>query len=546
MRNIWRTKTYSIKNCLVLCLAFLFLFAAGMPSVSAHATLEKSVPEQGANLSVSPAQIELNFNERIEGNFFDIQVFDQARKNVAKAQVELSQNHKGLALPLPKLKDGVYTVSYHIISQDGHPIEDSYIFTVGQTSEQAEWGQESSDGEQGLETGIQSEDGLKYATRILHLFSLLFLVGFAAWGVISREFRRKLGQNYNGWLLQLQRIQFIALLLAIYFQLNDLLGEAGLDQIFTLFTGTKVGLLWLISLALSLLGFLVLGRSAWGDGLWISGMLAAKALNGHASAFEPIAGPVIMDFVHLLASALWAGGLLLLVLFWRKEKQAVSGWLPQFSRIALLSIIALVVTGSLMTLHFLSKNLTYLLYTTWGQILIAKVALVLLVIIVAALIRYRIRKKGASSVSGFVKVDVTLMVVIVILVGFLTYLSPMPPNEPLRWHVMGEEVHMSADITPNAPGNNEFAVKVWVPEGQQAPKQVVLKLHYQDDKGIAPIEVPLTLLPESGFDQFPGFEKFTYTQKGSYLPFAGEWLVEVRVLDANDDEHVYDKTMRIY
>lgn len=34
--------------------------------------------------------------------------------------------------------------------------------------------------------------------------------------------------------------------------------------------------------------------------------------------------------------------------------------------------------------------------------------------------------------------------------------------------------------------------------------------------------------------------------KGNYLPFTGNWIMEVRVLDSNDDEHVYEKEFIVY
>ena len=113
-------------------------------------------------------------------------------------------------------------------------------------------------------------------------------------------------------------------------------------------------------------------------------------------AFEPRIVTVLIDIIHLLAAAIWAGGLLYILVYWKKQRGHVQQFLLIFSKVALVSILVLIVTGVASTLIFLPQ-VHYLLYTQWGILLLIKVALVLLVIVIAGILRY-INEKEATKI----------------------------------------------------------------------------------------------------------------------------------------------------
>lgn len=99
--------------------------------VYAHATLTKSEPPRRASLSVPPKQIQLWFNEEIEGDYSSITVLDSDKNSVTKALPEMVPgDQKSVVLPLPEIKPGRYTVEYRIFSVDGHVVESSFGFMV--------------------------------------------------------------------------------------------------------------------------------------------------------------------------------------------------------------------------------------------------------------------------------------------------------------------------------------------------------------------------------------------------------------------------------
>ncbi|MNG38466.1 hypothetical protein D3C84_1261910 [compost metagenome] len=58
--------------------------------------------------------------------------------------------------------------------------------------------------------------------------------------------------------------------------------------------------------------------------------------------------------------------------------------------------------------------------------------------------------------------------------------------------------------------------------------------------------VPLQPVEDTSADESYGMPKHTYKARGPYLPYPGHWKVEVRVMDREDNETVYEQEMRVY
>ncbi|MFK7695598.1 copper resistance CopC/CopD family protein [Paenibacillus sp. HJGM_3] len=558
--NSWKLTRKGWGRIAVLLIAF-FALSTGMlgqaQPASAHSILIKAEPEPNTRLDVSPEQIVLTFNERLETELYYIKLFDEVGREPLKEKATLSQDQKVMTLRLPKLDEGRYTVSYHVISADGHPVEGAYVLVIGQASDggtSTGSGESLHAGHGGLSADMSLTDLLRYVFRIVYYFSLLTLAGVAFWGMwLRKDVLPQTGalSYYAGWLLSLQRVYLISLLAFIYFHYKDLLGDQGADQLVSLFTGTWVGRSWIASLVLALLGFVVLARHKVLDCIWIGLLLLAKSWNGHAMGYDPQWLMVLLDWLHLIAAAIWAGGLLLLVSAWKSHRAFVDALLPRFSRVALWSLLGLAISGAISVLIYL-PSLRYLLYSQWGKLMIAKVVFVVMVVLIAAGIRMAMKKKNDKDLKDYMRLDLAAMAIIVVLVGLLTYISPVPPNEPLYWHEMGEKVHMTAKISPKVPGDNQIQVDVWMLEKTGQPKQVELYLRNKNKTDIAPISVPLQQSTvekdqsSSDFEDEERYVKYTYKASGPFIPFAGDWELEFRAMDGQDDETVYKNVMRVY
>jgi copper transport protein len=527
------------------CLLLLLLALLAVPrTVFAHASLQEALPAPDSVLDAAPPQIQLTFGERLEKRLYFIRVYNNRGNSVTSREAEMSADQRQLILRLPRLADGSYTVSYKVVSADGHPVSGSYVITIGPAGK-AEPSPDFQNPAGGHEHGSASH--LEYwAVRIFYYFSLLALAGWTLWNAGYRPAGEAVNKLRRDWSRHFLWFFLITLAGTGLLQIADIMSGWSWSGLVSLLTGTAFGLSWLCSLALGFLGTVTLGRSCIADIVWTVLLLAAKSFSGHAMAFEPVWRTVALDFLHLLAASVWTGGLLFVFLTGRRHREEWAEFLPRFSRASLLSFLLLAATGAASAWIFVPKP-GYLLLTAWGRFLLAKIVLVILVAAAAARIRSVMRHRGTAAAAPMVAADLVLMAGIVAVAGIFTYLSPSPANEPLHWHVMGSRIHMTAEISPNAPGKNSFRTVVWLPEGSPPPKQVQMTLSSADKPDIGAIKVPLS--PQQGTDEagyFTGFDSYRYECYGPYLPFPGRWKVEVRVMDAKDEETVYDKTITVY
>jgi copper transport protein len=506
----------------MIIILFSIIMVAAIPKVaSAHALLEKATPAPDSHLQSSPKEIVLLFNERVEDELFSIKVFNNKGEMISKRKSELSLNQKQLKHPIASLENGSYTVSYSVLSADGHPIKGSYIFSVGEASDE-------------IVNPTQDVKSNYSIVKILYFMALLLVTGWMLWGKGSKTFLEN-SKSYGKISLYLILFFLIMNIGLGYVQFIELVSSW--REFISLLTGTAIGVSWGISLLLSVLGFFILLRVNWLDRVWALVLLAAKSINGHAMGFDPPILTVLMDIIHLIAAALWAGGLFYIVIFWRKQREYVVQFMATFSKIALLSLIVLTITGMVLTLTYL-PDIDYLFYTQWGSWLIAKMVLVILVIVLGSVIRLYLKKKHEGIVGKLIKVDFALMILITVIVGIFTNLSPLPENKPLVWKMQEDYIEFTATIAPKAAGENMFMVEASSEEEGIEIKRMELFLKNKDNPDVAPIQVA-----------FPANEqakRVHYMVNGSYLPFAGNWTVEIRILDSEDNEHVYHEDMKVY
>jgi methionine-rich copper-binding protein CopC len=110
----------------------ILVASAGWPVPGeAHAALVSSVPAARATLNALPSRVTLTFSERLEPAYARVSVWDAAGTQVDLKDPALdADNPRILAVSLPALAPGRYTVRYRVLSVDGHVVESSFVFTV--------------------------------------------------------------------------------------------------------------------------------------------------------------------------------------------------------------------------------------------------------------------------------------------------------------------------------------------------------------------------------------------------------------------------------
>ena len=125
----------SFRNSLFfLSLALLFALA---PRAGAHARMLKSIPARGAELSASPVQLDLWFNELLEDGFNTIEVFPSSElaagkhSSLTRGKVMVDPNDRThLTVKLGTLAPGGYVVDWRVLSRDGHSAPGRMTFTI--------------------------------------------------------------------------------------------------------------------------------------------------------------------------------------------------------------------------------------------------------------------------------------------------------------------------------------------------------------------------------------------------------------------------------
>lgn len=463
--------------------------------------------------------------------------------------------------------DHVHDDAEHHHAEEGHHHADAGDSSTSDSS------QVSDSGHHHAETGGQGASVLLHGVKTVYYIALLLFAGLALWRIgpgyaaVAGTSGGNVSQEGSGnrrrvdfWLLTALRVFLLALIGWIGVQLPQMVDGLSREE-WPALLGTSIGRMWGIHLALALVGLVVLGmqgkpgeREKSGTPTWQRYlpacialiMLATKATSSHAAATDWAAAAMTADFVHLLMGALWVGGLLILLVLWRNDRERVPAYLKVFSRFAWISILVLAVTGYLLSMSIL-PDISYLFYSSWGTVLLVKVAAVLIVIPLAGVIRQQMKRRGVPA-GKLVATDFGLALAIVVLAAVLSGLQPVPANKPLHWHVMGSDIHMTAEITPNEPGVNRFVVKVWLPEPDGEPESVRMQLvPVKGGEEQAPIDIPLAPAEDLGeLEFFPDFTRYDYAGEGGQLAFPGEWAVRVLVTSPGGNSYVFTETMRVY
>ncbi|WP_030190392.1 copper resistance protein CopC [Streptomyces violaceorubidus] len=369
------------------------LLLGGAGPASAHAALGSTDPADGAVLQRAPGHVTLTFSESVGLRDDSFRVLDPGGHRVRTGEAGHAYGRADTArVALPgELGEGTYTVAWRVVSADSHPVSGAFTFSVGQPSQTSA----------AVDTG-PTEDPLTATlhqlARYLAYLAAALLIGTAAFVVLCRPpdpapLRRPLVAA--SWTLSAATVALLVLR-APY--------EAGKGPAAALDPGAladtltaRPGVLLLIRLALLAPVALFLVRvsraerqrrhsplvGAVGTALAVALALTWAAAE-HASAGVQVPLAITSATLHLLATAVWLGGLTALVLTLRSTADAAT--IARFSRTAFASVTVLVTTGVHQSWRGLG-SWQALTGTTYGRLLLAKVLLVALLLAAAAVSR---------------------------------------------------------------------------------------------------------------------------------------------------------------
>ncbi|WP_149826997.1 copper resistance CopC/CopD family protein [Streptomyces tailanensis] len=380
----------------------LFLLGGAGPA-SAHAALTGSDPADGSVLDSAPRDVTLTFTESVSLLDDSIRVIDPENRAVETAKPGRSGDRSDTArVSLPTgLDDGTYTIAWRVVSADSHPISGALIFSIGEPTATSA----------NLPTGL-TEDPLTSSlydiTRYFAYGALALLIGVTVFttAVLGRAYEALRKLLLAGWLALLLASAALLLLRGPY-ERGSGIGAALDPSVLSDTATTRPGLALLARLALlAAVGVLLVrvrGRDgAWGKGARVGGVLLSLGLAGtwaaaeHASAGVQVPVAMTSSVLHLLAMAVWLGGLTaLLTVLYRAPESLSATVVTRFSRLAFASVVVLVVTGVYQSWRGLGSWAAFST-TAYGQILVAKLGAVVLLLVAAWFSRRWTGRLGAE------------------------------------------------------------------------------------------------------------------------------------------------------
>jgi copper transport protein len=471
--------------CAAVGVAVLASLAAAA-TASAHATLVSSTPANDAVLRRAPAQVVLGFDEPVETAFGSVRVYDGAARRVDEGGTTRPQPREVAVRVRPGLPRGTYTVAWRVVSADSHPVSGAFVFHVGKPGVGAAGVASKVLDEQ---SGSPAVDRAFDVVRFLNFAFILLCVGGAV--ALALVLRRESGA--------VRRPLWAALAAAgVLLALSSVAGIGlegakasglGLDAAFRFSVirdvlETQFGRVWLVRVALAvlvtLLAALALRRPGRAEreravAACAVGVVIAltPALSGHANVAGALA--VASDWVHVVAASAWIGGLAFVLLaLWRARGERwplAARAVPRFSALAVVSVAALLLAG--VVNGFLEvRSWAALWHTTYGQLLLVKVALVLPVLALGAFNNRfsvpRLRAGIASVIDRrrFLRATAAELGLVVCIVGVTAVLVAEPPAKaqlaveagPVSRDAFVHPYEINLVVDPARTGPNEIHV----------------------------------------------------------------------------------------
>ncbi|MFF2129276.1 copper resistance CopC/CopD family protein [Streptomyces olivochromogenes] len=419
---------FRVRALLLLLLAVIGAVLAGAAPASAHAALTGSDPQQGAVVSRAPTQVSLTFSEKVAMSDGSVRVLDPKGKRVDTGKTtDLGGTTYGVKLH-SGLPDGTFTVTYQVVSADSHPVSGAFTFSVGAPSQTSVALSDPAVG--GGVVGALYGFGryVSYAGFILLVGGAAFVLACWQRGAGVRPVQRLV---VSGWLALTGATLALLLLRGSYVgsgKVGDIFDLTLLGQVLQTKAGAALVSRLLLLAAGALFIAVLFGAYARRDeadatdegdasavasgkddgsgkggvdadaekrdltfGLAIggavvaAGLAASWAMAEHASTGIQAGLAMPVDVLHLLAVAVWLGGLstLLVALFRAPAETPIDAVaVRRFSRLAFGSVTVLAATGIYQSWRQVG-SWSALTGTWYGQLLLIKIGLVAVLVGIA-------------------------------------------------------------------------------------------------------------------------------------------------------------------
>ena len=545
----------------------VLVFFLGFPLASAHPFLLDSNPAQGQSVPAGTTQIFTFYSEAVEIDFSSLKIYDANGNQIDNQDTAYNNEESSLVVTTPPLEDGVYTIASKVLSKvDGHLVQAAIIFGVGDVQIDSSL----------LESQEQSETTFipESIARFPGLVGQTIVLGgviasIAIWSTRQTRFGEQIGLIQDSFKARFSKIIGFGVI-AVFASNFIMLGVqtwrlevSPLDVIQTTF-----GTTWLTRMILTIIMI--------GIWFWIERknkvsvksqvpmlivaliLIATTTMMGHGASTE-MAPPIILDYVHNLLSSIWIGGVIffgfiilpaITKLDYDVRDKITASLIPRFSAMIIIALGVLIITGPTL-LWFLDSNVGSLTGSTYGKLILAKIAIASAMIAFGAFyqIKFVTQTKHNLKFSGVYKklqkplkfeagLGIALLAVVALLVnsslpaGEVQTADALQSNYGFDGTLFSENAKFDVNVVPVGIGPNKISVVVSSFDDQPLSDISDLKVKISNpQKNISPIQAEVTSTI-SGGDQ----PTTKFTAETSF-GFGGVWQIELeaqRTENANE------------
>jgi copper transport protein len=509
--------------------------------VSAHALPQTAIPPEGAEVQAAPAFVEITFGETPDPRLSSISVVNGSGLSVDGGPTTAVPGHPlELEVPLQHIGTGVYTVTWKTVSDvDGHLATGAYAFGVGVSATSANAHAAGS-------VVSPPPSILAVVSRWLFFIGSMGIVGIASTCVIAL---REIPRFAVPGLILLWIVA--ALGVAGVVESERAAAGVGWAAVFSTSLGAVVveRLAALVLIAGGIAATLIARATARRIGIGLAGLGAAASMwvdvaASHAGAQAPVAVNLVAQWAHVVATGVWIGGLLALILAVRGAPSEVKGQaVRRFSAAAGVAIVVVAVTGTFRAVIEIG-SVDKLFSTAFGVLVLVKVALFVVLAGLGAINRFGNVPRAPRVLRGLRRIASTEIVVgaaVVLVAAALVNVAPpvasaalVTSAQPAVLVVSGSDfattVKVRLAVSPGSAGFNEFALRLTDYDTGATVHASSVQLEF-----VQPLRPQLgqsTLLLKRRPDG-------SFAARGGNLAVAGIWEVAVIIDNANQSTEVH-------
>jgi copper transport protein len=443
------------------CAFSVFLILPASP-VAAHASFVGSDPVDGSVLAESPAVAELRFTEVVLIDASTVTLIQLGSGAIQELKLAGADGSRTLRADMPKLERGAFILRYVAVdSADLHKTVGSISFGIGVAAPPSVSGEQVDSS--WASTGLQAvtDAALVLAVGAVVVAVLLVRIGRRDLDQVTQLAILDSGVLAVGWIglliaeaatVGFQDVRWGSLLLSSDPGRRALVGAQ-----------LAIGVWWTVGM---------LRRAGDHATQWFvvrilaviaGGFVVAAAYGGHAGIGGLFIVGVALRVVHLASLSVWIGAVAAMWLLGRRDRRLEALW-PSVSRLAAIGLAATGASGLLLSGR-VAVTVTALLGTTYGQRIVVKGGLLVVLSVLGALAACRIRR---GSAPRRLPMELAVAGVAVVIAALLSgsapargeQFLPLPTVQPQIVTSDVLDLTVSASIEPAQPGPNLVQVRV--------------------------------------------------------------------------------------